>query len=235
MSGTVYEDIGGKPVAQHGGGLLVTTDACLLSAFVKRNGRQRVCELCAGSGVISAMLLTHKKAASCVCVDFQPELCRLAEENALNYGGRMSVVCSDALDYSPERTFDAVVCNPPYHVRDSKPSADRVNDLSRRESTATIRDFAACASRALRDGGKAYFCYDPARLAELISALRDARLEPKVLTLVYPDRRHRANLALLSSSKNGAAGLTVTRPLFLDPPDDYGRIIKENTTEILYE
>lgn len=233
MSGIVFEDIGGVPVAQDGDGLLVTTDACLLSAFVRRNGKQRICELCAGDGIVSAMILAHGKAASCVCVDFQAPLCRLAEKNAVPFDGKMSVVCSDVLDYRPERVFDAVVCNPPYFVKSAKPADNAVRDLSRRESTATVSDFAACASRILRDGGDAYFCYDPARLVDLLCACRENRLEPKTLVNVYPDSGHRSNLLLLAAKKNGAPGLNVTRPLLLN--EQYEKIIKNNTIEFLYE
>ena len=239
MSGIKYENVGGAAIAEDGGALMLTTDAFLLEAFVKKNGKQSVCELCSGTGIVSAMLLSDKKAATCECVDFQEKLCELAKKNAENYGGKMTVVRSDVLDYRPARVFDAAVCNPPYYRRGSKPSQNRENDLCRRESTALIGDFAACASRALRDGGDAYFCYTPERLPELITACRENRLEPKVLVPVYPDRDRGCGLILLSAKKNASPGLIITRPLYLrdngNITDEYEKITNNHTAEFLYE
>ena len=215
MSGIVYEDIGGIPAAQYKDGLLITTDACLLAGSVRKNGKQRVCELGAGSGVVSAMILSAGKAASCVCIDFQKDLCELARKNAEPYGDRMNVVCSDVLDYKPDTVFDAVVCNPPYFKSGGKRSVKEKDALSRHESTATVFDFAACASRVLRDGGVAYFCFTPQRLAELIRACAENRLEPKTLTNVHPAKDREACLVLLSAKKNASPGMTVTGPLII--------------------
>ena len=80
MSGIKYENVGGTAIAEDGGALMLTTDAFLLEAFVKKNGKQSVCELCSGTGIVSAMLLSDKKAATCECVDFQEKLCELAKK-----------------------------------------------------------------------------------------------------------------------------------------------------------
>lgn len=67
-------------VAQDKRGLILTTDACLLSAFCPRNAKNNACELGAGSGIISVMLLRSGKIRTSVCVDFQQDICRIAEE-----------------------------------------------------------------------------------------------------------------------------------------------------------
>ena len=103
----------------------------------------------------------------------------------------------------------------PYFKSGGKRSEKEKDALSRHESTATVFDFAACASRVLRDGGIAYFCFTPQRLAELIRACAENRLEPKTLTNVHPSKDHEACLVLLSAKKNAAPGMTVTRPLII--------------------
>ena len=229
-------------IAQDSRGLLLTTDACLLSAFVSKNAKQKACELGAGSGIISAMLLLQKKINSAVCVDFQPDICDIAYQNAEKNGlsEKMTVVCSDVLEYKTEKKFDAVLSNPPYFKTGDGRKNEREQDrLSRHESTATVYDFAACASRILKDGGIAYFCYTPSRLSELICALSGTGLEPKKLITVYPTKDHKPSLVLVSAKKGAEPGIDCTRPLIIykDKPgkeftEDYIRIKKENRIDL---
>lgn len=223
-------------------GLLLTTDACLLSAFVSRNAKQDVCELGAGSGIISAMLLLDKKIRSSVCVDFQPGICDIAKHNAEKNGlaDKMTVVCSDVIDYKSDKKFDAVVSNPPYFkAEDGRKNETEQNRLCRHESTATVFDFASCASRVLKDGGIAYFCYTPERLSELLCALSSAGIEPKTLITVYPTVNHKPSLVLVSAKKGAQSGMTYERPLMIykDIPgkeytDDYIKIKTENRIKL---
>ena len=229
-------------IAQDDRGLILTTDACLLTAFVSRNAKQNICELGAGSGIISAMLLTDKKIRSSVCVDFQCDMCDLAEKNAADNGltDKMTVVCADVLEYKTDKKFDVVVSNPPYFkAEDGRKNETEQNRLCRHESTATIEDFAACSSRILKDGGTAYFCYTPARLSELLCALSAAGLEPKTLITVYPTVNHKPSLVLVSAKKGAQSGMTYERPLIIykDAPGgeythDYIKLKTENRIKL---
>lgn len=239
MDNLKYEHIADNiSIAEDPRGLLLTTDACLLSAFVSKNGKHNICELGAGSGIISAMLLQSKKTGSSVCVDFQAKLCEIAQKNAQTNGlaSGMTVVCADVLNYDTDRRFDAVVSNPPYFKADDGRLNDRDQDrLSRHESTATVYDFAACAGRILKDGGIAYFCYTPQRLPELLCALSGAGLEPKKLITVYPTVNHKPSLVLVSAKKGAEPGIEFTRPLIIykdkaggEYTQDYIKIKTEN-------
>ena len=229
--------------AQDDRGLILTTDACLLSAFVSKNAKNRICELGAGSGVISLMLLANKKIKSSLCVDVQEHMCRMANENASEngYTDKMTAVCADVLDFNVERPFDAVVSNPPYFKSDDgKPNLSPIDKLCRHETTAGIEDFALCASRILKDGGAAYFCYTPGRIADLYSALRTAALEPKSEIYVYPTPCHKPSLVLVMAKKGAKSGLVTHRPLFIykDAPggeysSDYKTVKESMSTDIL--
>lgn len=239
MNGNIkYEKLSGEiNAAQDKRGLILTSDACLLAAFVGKNAKTGICELGAGSGVISLMLLSRNKIKSALCVDFQPDMCRIANENAKNNGfsGKMAAVCADVLDFKTEKPFDAVVSNPPYFKSgDGKKNLSKQDELCRHETTADIGGFARCASRILKDGGAAYFCYDPARSVDLYCALRAAGLEPKAELFVYPTPSHRPSLLLVTAKKGAKSGLVTYRPLFLyenepggDLSEDYKKI-KEN-------
>lgn len=227
-------------IAQDSRGLLLTTDACLLTAFVSKNAKQNIAELGAGSAIISAMLLLSKKINSSVCIDFQPEICKIAEQNVIENGlkDKINVVCSDVLDFNTDKKFDAVVSNPPYFKAGDGRINEREQDrLSRHESTATIFDFASCASRVLKDGGTAYFCYTPDRLPELLCALSCCGIEPKKIITVYPTVNHKPSLVLVSAKKGAKSGAELCRPLIIynenkEYTQDYLRIKRDNRIEL---
>lgn len=203
---------------QEKNGLKYGTDAYLLHAFMPKSSKASVCEGGCGSGIISLLLLKNGKCLNTLCIDVQDSSCEIAKNNALanGLGDRMTVICTDVLDYKPEREFDAFVCNPPYMKENSgKANAYTEKYIARHETTADIGGFAACAYRTIKDGAGAYFVYRPDRCADIIYALKQNRLEPKVLTFVHATVEHEPCLMLIKAKKNAQSGMIVTKPLII--------------------
>lgn len=199
-------------------GLVLTTDAYLLFCYVRQNARQTVTELGAGSGLISQLLLVRGKCKSAVLVDVQEKMCDMARENArLNkIEEKVSVICADVCDYIPSVRTDIAVCNPPYLPKNIGPKNKNGADLiCRRETTADIHDFAACASRSINFGGIAYFCYTPSRQAELFHAMLEADITPKECITVYPTVKHPPSLILVKGKKGASHGVVCRAPLII--------------------
>ena len=57
--------------------------------------------------------------------------------------------------------------------------------------------------------------YTANRLPELISALAQNELEPKVLKFIHPRKNSEANLVLIKTIKNGRPGLRILPPVFI--------------------
>ena len=70
-------------------------------------------------------------------------------------------------------------------------------------------------ARMLKFGGALAAVYRPDRLTDLICAMREAKLEPKRMTLVYADASSEPSMALVEAKKGGKSGLFVTRPLII--------------------
>lgn len=199
-------------------GLKYGTDAYLLYSFLPKSSKAVICEGGCGSGIISLLLLKGGKCSRCVCLDVQESSCEIAKSNAVSndLADKMHVVCTDVLNYRTEREFDAFVCNPPY----MKENSGKVNDhtekyIARHETTADICGFAACACRVIKDGASAYFVYRPDRCADIIYALKQNRLEPKVVTFVHATQRHEPCLMLIKAKKNAQSGMILTKPLII--------------------
>lgn len=74
----------------------------------------------------------------------------------------------------------------------------------------------------LKFGGCFAAVYRTDRLIDLISAMRESKLEPKRLTLVHADTESEPSMALIEGRAGGKAGLLVTRPLIIYKDKSHG-------------
>ena len=198
-------------------GLTFGTDALLLSAYIAGKFASG-CELGAGSGIISLLLLSRGKIGRCTALEVQEEYAHLTRENAEKNGfsDRLESVCTDLRDYKCECEFDLVYTNPPYMKATSGKMCDNnKKSIARHEIHGTIEDFTAAAARLLKYGGSFAAVYRPDRLCDLICAMRTAKLEPKRVTFVHADTESEPSMALVIAKSGAKSGMTLTRPLII--------------------
>lgn len=195
----------------------------LLADFAK-DCHGAVCDLCAGCGQVGT-LLASLTDASVTCVELQEDAAlqiqRNIAENRLS--DRMQAICGDIRNIRtllPHGGFDAVVCNPPYYpVGSGFAAKEEALAVARTELCCTLADVCAAAAWLLSDGGSLYLVHKPERLTDLLTSLREHRLEPKELRLV----QHRADapfsLVLIRASLGGKPGLRILPTLTLHGPD----------------
>jgi tRNA1Val (adenine37-N6)-methyltransferase len=145
---------------------------------------------------------------------------------------RISIVEGDikeAASVFGAASFDVVVSNPPYMIgQHGIANPDESLAIARHEVLCDFRDIAEQASKVLTSRGRFYLIHRPFRLAEIIDVLREVRLEPKRMQLVYPYVDREPNLVLLEACKNGRPRLKVEKPLIVyDKPGSYTRDILE--------
>ena len=212
-------------------GLTFGTDAFLLASFIKPRKSGRALELGAGTGIISFLLAAKDKFASICALEVQEDFALLARRNAELNGldHKVEVICRDARDLrASDGEFDVVFSNPPYMTTDSgKRNESDYKYIARHEVCGGISDFSAAAYRALKHGGKFYVVWRPDRLCDLICSLRDNRLEPKVMTFVCADSKSSPSMVLVSATKGGAPGMSLTAPLILHADGDHSALSPE--------
>ncbi|MBQ7284621.1 MAG: methyltransferase [Oscillospiraceae bacterium] len=198
------------------------TDAFLLSHFAEVKYAQKALDMGTGCGIIPLRWkdMGHKGEAFGLEIDpMGTEL--LKESIRLNGCENLTAICGDVRSFKTEKAdFDVITCNPPYFTA-GKPKDDEKKASFRHQLTLTDDDVAAAAYRLLRDNGKLCICQRPDQLAQVIFAMKNNRIEPKVIRFV----RQRKNsphpwLVLIDGRKNGGKSLTIMPDLFME--DDNG-------------
>ena len=214
----VNEDI---TLIQKEKGLTFGTDAYLLASYIKPKASAKAVELGAGTGIISLLCAARNKFGRAYAVEIQKDFATLTERN-IKYNGledKISVICDNVSNITPKMTdgeVDMVFSNPPYMRTDSgKRNEADYKYIARHEVFGGIGEFCSAAYRMLKHGGKFYCVWRPDRLSELMVAMCENRLEPKVMTFVHADTQAEPSVVLVSATKGGAAGMRVTAPILL--------------------
>ncbi len=206
---------------QNKNGLVFGTDAYMLSAYVKKSPRAVACELGGGTGVAALLLLAKEKAATVYSYEIQQTFAELIKRNAaLNrVEDKLFVIAKDIRKAVPTDIggeCDIVISNPPYMKTDSgKRNENDEKYIARHEVCGDIYDFAAAAKRLLKFGGSFYCVYRPDRLVDLVCALRQNSLEPKIMTFVHSDQDSEPSMVLIEARKGGRPSLRITEPLLI--------------------
>lgn len=205
---------------QRSDGLTFGTDALLLAAYVRGGSGARALEFGAGTGIVSLLCATRKKAFRILAVEVQSEFADIARRNvALNgLADVVEIACADIRElgaYGGDGS-DILYTNPPYMtVSGGYPNAADVKNIARHEVVGDIDDFCEAASKKLRYGGRFYCVYRPDRTVDLLCAMRRAKIEPKRLTYVLADATSAPSMLLIEGKLGAAPSLVTTAPLIL--------------------
>ena len=200
------------------------TDAFLLTGFCRYRERDTVCDLGTGCGIIPMLMQRSRPPKTVYAVDIQPdaiEQLRLGLEKS-TVSCNIQPVCADLRDLSmlPREQFDLVTCNPPYKAENAGIlSDDPQKQIARHETACTVSDICAAAYRLLRYHGRLCLCCRPERLADIICAMRENRIEPKRLRFVSKTPDSPPWLFLIEGMKGAKPFLQVEQTLFVRSGD----------------
>lgn len=198
-------------------------DAVLLAAFAAGETGAKglpkgsaaplnIADLGTGCGV-AAFILHHKLGGAVMTgYDISANAIDRAQRACVMNGLEEDIafICTDINDIDASAGLDAVITNPPYFRRTpDEPGASEPDEryIARHETTADISAFAETSAGLLMDGGHLYMVHRPDRLADIISGLRDAGIEPKEMQFVVPKPGKAANIVLIHGIKGAGAEL----------------------------
>lgn len=209
---------GGLSIIQHPGRFCFGIDAVLLAEFARALPGEKVMDLCSGTGIIPILMTSRSAGAAYQALEVQAESADMAARSVLgnHLENLITVTCGDLKDVPTacNGRFDVVTVNPPYaKLPSGKANATDAKSIARHEVLCTLDDVLDCAARLLKSKGKLFICYRPTRLADLLCAMRERKLEPKRMRFVHPKKDSEPNIVLVEGIKDAASELRVLPPL----------------------
>jgi tRNA1Val (adenine37-N6)-methyltransferase len=211
----------GYHIIQKKNGFCFGMDAVLLSGFATVKKGERAIDLGTGTGIIPILLTAKTEGEHFTGLEIQPEVADMAARSVRLNGleDRLDIVQGDIKEASRlfgKASFDVVTSNPPYMTdTHGLKNPDIPKAIARHEVLCTLEDVVREASLLLRTGGRFYMVHRPRRLAEIISVLRQYKLEPKRMKMVHPFIDKEANMVLIEAVRGGGVMMNVEAPVIV--------------------
>ncbi|WP_077532603.1 tRNA1(Val) (adenine(37)-N6)-methyltransferase [Massiliimalia massiliensis] len=202
------------------------TDAFLLASFASPRKKDTVCDLGTGCGIIPLLMLRDCSPRLTYAVDIQQQAIEQLKDSLRISGleGKIIPRLADLkeLDSLPAGAFDVVTCNPPYKAGGAGILSElAAEQIARHEVLCTMEDVCNAAARLLKYGGRLCLCQRPERLADVISAMRAADIEPKRLRFVAKTPSSAPWLFLLEGKKGSKPFMQVEPVLSVYDGDEF--------------
>lgn len=211
----------GYHIIQKKQGFCFGMDAVLLSGFAQVKKGEKAIDLGTGTGIIPILLEAKTQGEHFTGLEIQEQVADMANRSVHLNGleDRVSIIQGDIREASHifgKASFDVVTSNPPY-MTDShglkNPNLPKA--IARHELLCTLEDVAREASLLLKTGGRFYMVHRPRRLAEIITVLRNYKLEPKRMKFVHPFVDKEANMVLIEAVRGGGVMMNVEAPIIV--------------------
>lgn len=216
FSDATHDEVDGIRIIQPPKGHRMTTDSVLLARLSTPKKYARVLELGTGCGIVALLLAKKSPSIRITAVEIQEELAVLAERNVkLNdMEHRISIINKDIKELPktlPSAHFDYIVTNPPYRTLSSGRISPAINRaIANHEHAITIDEILKVSQHLLKVGGRINLIYTADRLADLFSAMRCFRIEPKVLRCILTRGDGGITLVWVEGIREGKPGLKIS-------------------------
>ena len=209
----------GLKIIQKTDGFCFGMDAVLLSGFATVKPGEKVLDMGTGTGIIPLLLSAKTKGEHFTGLEIQNVIADMAARSVnLNHlEEKIEIVNGDIKEASRifgAASFDVVTTNPPY-MNDAHglKNPTEVKAISRHEVPCTLEDVVREGAKVLKSGGRMYMVHRPHRLIEIITAMKQYKLEPKRMKMVHPFLDKEANMVLIEAVKGGGSWLKMEAPI----------------------
>jgi len=211
----------GYRILQKKDGFCFGMDAVLLAGFARVQAGERALDLGTGTGIIPILLSAKTAGDSFTGLEIQEAFAEMAGRSVQLNGlaDRVKIVQGDIREASRlfgKASFDVVTSNPPY-MNDAHglKNPDLPKAIARHEVLCTLAELIRETALLLKPGGRFYLVHRPHRLVEIITVLREYKLEPKRMKLVHPFIDKEANMVLIEAFRGGGPMMKVEAPIIV--------------------
>lgn len=217
--------LNGLKLIQKKDGFRFGVDAVLLANFAKVKKNGTVIDLCSGTGIIPFILAGKTEAKKITGIEIQEDMVEMAKRSVEfnNLNERVQFINKDLKDNKGMKSLDkvdVVTVNPPYKLANSgilNPK-DKMA-IARHEVCCTLEDVIKTSRTLLKDNGRLFMVHRPERLVDILSLMREYKIEPKRIRMVHPNVKKAPNIVLIEGQRDGGKFFKWEDPLYVHNED----------------
>ena len=213
--------VNGYEIIQHPGKFCFGMDAVLLANFARVKKQERALDLGTGTGIIPILLTAKTEGQSFVGLEIQEESADMARRSVVHnhLEEKVEIVTGDikeAAEIFGPVSFDVITVNPPYMIgQHGIANSSDTKAIARHEVLCTLDDVLRESAKILKPKGRFYMVHRPFRLAEILSKMVAAGIEPKRMRMVHPFIDKEPNMVLIEGARGGNSRMTIEPPLIV--------------------
>lgn len=211
----------GYEIIQHPGKFCFGMDAVLLANFARVRKNEKVLDLGTGTGIIPILMSAKTEGEYFRALEIQEESADMARRSVLHnhLEDRIEIVTGDIKEaagiFGPV-SFDVITINPPYMIgQHGIANSSDTKAIARHEVLCTLDDILRESAKMLKYRGRFYMVHRPFRLAEILSKMVAAGIEPKRMRFVHPFLDKEPNMVLIEGLRGGNSRMTIEPPLIV--------------------
>lgn len=150
-------------------------DSILLAEFVQFKSNDSILDICSGNVPVPLILTIKDNSLKIDAVEIQKEIYDLAKKSIEeNKFANINLYNADAKNYTSNKKYDIVTCNPPYFAVTEKSilSENSIKRVARHEVLIDISSVISVARKNLKENGKLYIVHRTNRFLDVVDELR---------------------------------------------------------------
>lgn len=197
-----------------------TLDSVLLAHFATVKEKDLIVDLGTGTGIIPLILTTRIKNAHIIGVEIQADIAEMAKRSIVlnQLESAVEILPEDIRNVHKhiQKKVCLVTANPPYWPLGKGEHSPLLGKaIACHELSCVFEDIVSSASKLLNFQGRFAFIHRSERLGEIISLLKQYRLEPRRIRFVHSFVDKPAQHVLIEARKSAPPELKVLPPLIV--------------------
>lgn len=169
----------------------VTTDACLFGAWganliaTLKEEPKNILDIGTGTGLLSLMLAQTTKKSRFDAIEINKEAFLEAKDNFANapWPKRINPIHSSLQAFKPSKTYDLIICNPPFYANSLKGKSKHKNQALH-ELTLTLEELLKQSVKLLSKKGSLLILYPEKEMNSALIEAKSHNLYPNAQVLV---------------------------------------------------
>jgi tRNA1Val (adenine37-N6)-methyltransferase len=144
-------------VWQENTAMKVSTDACLLGAFVKSENVNTILDIGTGTGLLALMAAQNHPNAKIDAVEIEENAFIQAKNNCKEspFANRINIYNTSIQEFNTNKKYDLIISNPPFFVNATK-SEKHSKNIARHTDLLPFEDLIDSVTKFLNTSGKFY-------------------------------------------------------------------------------